>query len=305
MTSAAELEAVLQRQPDDATWAVYADLLQAKGDPRGELIALDLQLDREGRPPELVKRRNAALRSWLGSGTIDGRSWNLARFKFTLFDDTGSSFEGNDNLTYLQALLRSPAAEGLAGLRVQSANLAPRHFEFLTSRTFPWLRHLELDQFWSHRPPNDWWKQLWACAPNLVALTVNRHSEFQPLSLSHPTLETLTVIDEAVSLYNASLPKLRTVRFAGRVSLSAVFRRDPPVERIEFLGRDWVLFDDNHFTEAGRARVTSVWLDARFDQGEHRLRRVLGAFPNARIEYAFAAKPSMLSERVVSTSPGP
>jgi len=38
-----ELETALQRELDPDTLAVYADALEAVGDPRGELISLDLR----------------------------------------------------------------------------------------------------------------------------------------------------------------------------------------------------------------------------------------------------------------------
>lgn len=281
---------MLQRQPEAATWAVYADLLQSAGDSRGELIAMDLQLEREGRSPALSKRRNEALFSWLGGTSLGGRRWNPSRFRFGLFDDSGARFSENGNDSYLEALLRSPVADWLSGLRVQSANLGPRQFELLTARALPWLRRLELDRFWSHRPRHDWWDRLWACAPNLEALTVGRHSDFQAPTLHHPTLRTLTVLDEGVALYNSSLPALRTLRVSGRARLLDVFRSAPPIERVELLGR-CQLFDVDRFSEAGRAKVTSVWLDARFNEGG-RLRQVLEAFPNAGVEYAGATEPT-------------
>src|SRR5205809_526335 len=60
-----ELEASLRGRPDDATLAVYADVLQAQGDPRGELIALELT------PPQMSTngievRRGQLLAKWLG-----------------------------------------------------------------------------------------------------------------------------------------------------------------------------------------------------------------------------------------------
>lgn len=60
------LEAALLASWDRETLAVYADHLQAAGDPRGELIALDLQLERRT-SPDLVARRTSLLTGWLGN----------------------------------------------------------------------------------------------------------------------------------------------------------------------------------------------------------------------------------------------
>lgn len=54
------LRQVLANPGDDQPRAVYADLLQSHGDPRGELITIDLALAR-ARRPELVARKAALL----------------------------------------------------------------------------------------------------------------------------------------------------------------------------------------------------------------------------------------------------
>src|SRR5688500_17092591 len=53
----ADLEAMLRDAPDDDTLMIYADALMADGDPRGELIALEM------RRPE----RKPLLMRWLAS----------------------------------------------------------------------------------------------------------------------------------------------------------------------------------------------------------------------------------------------
>lgn len=62
----AELEAAAATG-DPAQLAVYADALQAQGDPRGELIAIDLHAAAHGASRELDDRRAAVLAGWLGS----------------------------------------------------------------------------------------------------------------------------------------------------------------------------------------------------------------------------------------------
>lgn len=69
---------------DDLT--VYADHLLADGDPRGELIALDLQPAPGS--PEWAARRQAALRAWLGS-ELAARAHAMVRFGFVQELDDG------------------------------------------------------------------------------------------------------------------------------------------------------------------------------------------------------------------------
>jgi uncharacterized protein (TIGR02996 family) len=61
----AELEAAAAAG-DPTQLAVYADALQSHGDPRGELIAIDLHAASHGVSRELDDRRAAVLASWLG-----------------------------------------------------------------------------------------------------------------------------------------------------------------------------------------------------------------------------------------------
>ena len=62
----AELEAAAATG-DPVQLAVYADALQSHGDPRGELIAIDLHAAAHGTTRELDERRATVLTGWLGS----------------------------------------------------------------------------------------------------------------------------------------------------------------------------------------------------------------------------------------------
>ena len=60
------LDAALAKSLDRDVLAVFADRLQAVDDPRGELIAIDLEIERSGARAELVARRALVLDAWLG-----------------------------------------------------------------------------------------------------------------------------------------------------------------------------------------------------------------------------------------------
>jgi hypothetical protein len=61
-----DLEDALHDAFDHEHLAVYAEELQRLGDPRGELIALDLESDERGETEELTERRRALLHTLLG-----------------------------------------------------------------------------------------------------------------------------------------------------------------------------------------------------------------------------------------------
>ena len=66
MTELDRIEAALLASWDRENLAVYGDYLQANGDPRGELIAIDLHVERNGPSDELSARKRALIDAWLG-----------------------------------------------------------------------------------------------------------------------------------------------------------------------------------------------------------------------------------------------
>lgn len=66
MTELERIEAELAATWDRKTLAVYGDYLQASGDPRGELIAIDLRVETDGPSDELAARKRELSDAWLG-----------------------------------------------------------------------------------------------------------------------------------------------------------------------------------------------------------------------------------------------
>jgi hypothetical protein len=66
MATLAEIEAALAANFDREQLAVYGDYLQSIGDPRGELVAIDLHVGKHGRTPELDDRKRELVERWLG-----------------------------------------------------------------------------------------------------------------------------------------------------------------------------------------------------------------------------------------------
>src|SRR5690242_14623380 len=70
MPSRDELEDRLIAREEPVTLAVYADLLQAEGDLRGELIAVELAI--AGGAHHLAERRDELVHAWLGPLPSEG-----------------------------------------------------------------------------------------------------------------------------------------------------------------------------------------------------------------------------------------
>src|SRR5262245_37701548 len=98
------LETSLQAMWDPDTAAVYADLLASRGDPRGELIAIDLELARR-ESDELRRRKRELLSSWLGAETIGTWPWHPRNFQLGLLRHFGvAATVKHSMMEYLQLL---------------------------------------------------------------------------------------------------------------------------------------------------------------------------------------------------------
>ena len=107
------LDQVLANLDDDAPRLVYADALQAKGDPRGELIALQCELARLGR----------ATRSpnwdWIGDALLDPDAIDEAQVRKLRRRETAISEGARRRLDGRRA---EPSAVGAAGAKALAAS---------------------------------------------------------------------------------------------------------------------------------------------------------------------------------------
>ena len=141
-----ELEQALITRWDRETLLVYADALQASGDPRGELMVLDLEAEERGVTPELALRRRKALFEWLGGSTIRGRPVHEASFRYGFATDFFATGDRTSQATdYLDALFRSPAGSYVRGvtLAVGTPSELGDAFDVLARVQRPWLERLE------------------------------------------------------------------------------------------------------------------------------------------------------------------
>lgn len=138
----AELEAAVRASWDREAIAIYADHLQAIGDPRGELVAIDLRIDESGSDAAVLARRSELIAEWFGADLPPG----LVRYGFVDVDATGAN--GDKQLT---AALRGPGAAFVRSVAL--AGEAPEVHDalaMLAERPHPWLTSLAIKQ-WAER----------------------------------------------------------------------------------------------------------------------------------------------------------
>jgi uncharacterized protein (TIGR02996 family) len=224
-----DLEAALRARPDDATLGVYADFLQAQGDPRGELIALDLRAPAMSIQSVEV-RRGQLLRAWLGDDAdvafdVDQQLWYAGDLDGTyatfdcgfidlMIDGADRGLLASRAATYVRRISTYGTTEQLAALVPQIAAF-PR----------PWLTHISLGResgstlLIGHGAG----EQLVAATPNLEVLDLAGKNLFD--RFAHPNVRELGLIgSEAIDL--ASGPPFRAL-----TSIDYRFDDDRPVPR--------------------------------------------------------------------------
>ncbi len=139
------LEAALLASWDRETLAVYADHLQGLGDPRGELIALDLELATRS-TPELVQRRVSLLAGWLGLVPSNPHTpWVGDSFKFGFVDNF--RLEEDDGAeARLVEVLASPLAPYLKRVTIvgTATHVATMLRGLAGDAVHPWLTELSV-----------------------------------------------------------------------------------------------------------------------------------------------------------------
>jgi hypothetical protein len=118
--------------------AVYADALQARGDIRGELIAVDLALERQDDDdPGLLARRGELLRSWVGDAAVP----HVRAHRFGFLDLEASPLALHGAHVHHATTLRLDVERDVGRELSQIAD-APR----------PWLATLVAEHDWWRRP---------------------------------------------------------------------------------------------------------------------------------------------------------
>jgi uncharacterized protein (TIGR02996 family) len=237
-----ELAQLVDEAPDADTSAaqVYADWLQAQGDPRGELAAIQLQREAEPKRKDLQKAEKALLGRdtdrWLGKlapyGDLLQLSWHagflrVARIAntFDRFEEEDSGGESSSIEEVLGLLLDEPSARFLRNLTVGIVTFEDNEYggvaRVLGKRYLPSLRSLFLGDFHSEETELNWsglgnLQPLYAALPNLRSLKL-RSGAMQLGSIVLPRLERFEVITggldskAARAIASAAWPGLRAL----------------------------------------------------------------------------------------------
>lgn len=205
METRTELEAALAAAWDRDTLAVYADHLQAEGDPRGELIALDLEIEAHGNTVELSRRRTSLLYAWLGALVpVDNvhASWVGDSLRFGFVDDL--RFDGTEPnaLARFEQVLASAAGPYVRGMTMTGSVGELEAALAVVARTppLPWLARLAIgvhvDFMIGYDVPRraiavDVARAAFHALPALQALELRPWAALSPLS--HPSIKKLVV----------------------------------------------------------------------------------------------------------------
>lgn len=187
--------------------AVYADRLIEDGDPRGDLIALDLN---GGLGREWHRARFAAIEAWLGRDLAE-KAAPFLRYGF--LEDVG-----DDDLS--AELLASPAGDYVRTFRSQNdVKTVQESIERLVSRPRPWLAELTI-HLWSDPITNlpridpELADQLVAATPRLTTLDLSGKIVLE--RFAHPAVRTVKL---------SGADALREVAFPAATELDLAFHR--------------------------------------------------------------------------------
>ena len=211
------IEDTLRAAWSDGALAAYADHLQLAGDPRGELIVLDLNPQAGHRG--WAQRRRALLAEWLGE--LADRAGHLVQHGF--------SHELRDS-SHPRDLLDSPLGRFVRGYTVWgSSERVERALARLAARPRPWLQRVTVARWHDGSPP--------VPAPLLGKVV----SEPEPALAEHELALLLDAIEETPDLnrlcatyehaFSMPVPRLLArAHAAGLVELDGPFAHRATVE---------------------------------------------------------------------------
>jgi hypothetical protein len=194
------LERVLASDFDRDELAVYGDYLQAQGDPRGELIAIDLASD-----ATLADRRRLLEATWLSALPSGLRAAARSRFGFALLVASDAAA--------VTAAFAGPVAPFIHTLAIEgTADVIAEAIDAFAGRTLPALATLAVHH--SDDIPRDPIvadaAPLIAATPRLVRLEVNGRRVFG--HIDHPTVTALKLSGlDAIATLSGKGPALARV----------------------------------------------------------------------------------------------
>lgn len=231
----ADLEAALAAAWDRDTLAVYADELLSRGDPRGELIAIDLEIAEHGSTAELASRRTSILHGWLGGHVPMNphRPWIGESLQLGFVDDLCIDEQGALTVDDVRLALATPLAPYLRGVTViGDARSIARTLRELAVREHGHLQRLTISARDGGLVDDGAVRALLAACPRLQLLEVRGNQVLR--DLPHPTLRRarITGFDAIVALADGTgdaWPAVEELDFAFGDALADYGRRIPVV----------------------------------------------------------------------------
>jgi hypothetical protein len=226
-----DLEAAVRAAWDREAIEIYADHLQSIGDPRGELVALDLRIDDLGASPEMLARRAELIEAWFGAARPPG----TVKYGFVDVDATG-----RDPAAQLASVLRGPGATFVRSVVLAGSTEQNRlALEQLAADERPWLTTLVIRQ-WQETVAftlgNEETKKLFARLPALAILELEGRRILG--NVAHPNVRALklTGYDALAALADPTRiwPRLAKLDFAFHCQFASQ-HADPPIELISRL----------------------------------------------------------------------
>ncbi len=194
------LEHRLQTGWDDETAAVYADQLIARGDLRGELIAIDLALANDPRA-ELTLRKRELIRAWIGEA-IAGWTWQPRNVVHGLVSGFAAANSATFQLVEQVEHLLDAVGNHVSDLGLYGSNADLKQALAVLARAeggLPWLRKLSIHRSDGARPlDRATWQAVVDATPHLTELFLEGKGVIaSPL---HPAVRTLRIQGFAIAV---------------------------------------------------------------------------------------------------------
>ena len=228
----AKLEAMIEAAPDDVHgYEVYADWLQAQGDPRGELIALQIA-NKTAPAKKLIEQNKAHFYAKLADATDmleryeyhplgDNTHWRWGYLeklwishKFDRSSMHGGERQELDVADALESLLASSSTRFLRELTVGIESYEDNSYDhiakLIAKHPKPTLKKLILGDFYSEETELNW----------------SNMGDVSPMYKAVPNLESLTLRSGTMKVGKIDLPKLREAPHHQRRARQGLVQRD-------------------------------------------------------------------------------
>jgi hypothetical protein len=275
----AALDAALAKSLDRDVLAVFADRLQAVDDPRGELIAIDLEIERSGARAELVARRTSVLEAWLGPelATIG----DSVRFGF--IEDLVLAEDSAIPLERISSFVATPIGRCIRGIAIiGDVEQLERALHAWSASDHPHLTRLELSATGGDIPIeqiSDGKRTLevcWARCPQLQTLTLRGDHVLE--SCTHPNVRRLVLTGFRALEQGAPMTSVEEIDFAFNDARS----RDHG-EKLEMQAADapWILpiFSAEHLPALRRLDVSRNERELLFSRWDYGYEERTGEIP--------------------------